>query len=190
MEPLAQAIHASAEDPAVFERVFADQFDRLLRRTVRQVFDSEFAVDIAAETLAQAFVQRHKFRGKTDAEAVAWLNGISSRQVANFYRRAAVERRALGKIGIEPPELSEAEHRRVLDTIDAPLLQEALKEALRALSEEQREALTLRIVDEASYRSVAQQLGVSEDVARQRVARGLKKLRKQMGKHQALLEDM
>src|SRR5438105_3904491 len=98
MEPLAQALIASRENPREFERVFADQFDRLLRRTVRQVFDSDFAVDIAAETLAQAFVQRHKFRGTTDREVVGWLNGISSRQIANFYRRAAVERRAMTKI--------------------------------------------------------------------------------------------
>lgn len=189
MEPLATALHASREDPAAFERVFADQFDRLLNRTVKQVFDSEIAVDIVAETLAEAFVQRRRFRGTTDREVVGWLNGISSRKVANFYRRAAVERRALTKLGIEPPDLSEDEHRQVLDRIDAPAMREAIKQGLMALSEPQRQALTLRIVDEVPYPTVAEQLGISEEAARQRVARALRTLRRKLGKNKALLED-
>ena len=190
MEPLAQALHASRENPRAFEAVFADSFERLLRRSVRQVFDTDFAVDIASETLAQAFVQRHKFRGKTDKEVVGWLNGICNRQIANFYRRAAVERRAMTKIGIEPPELSEDEHRKVLDTIDAPALREAIRDGLMALSEEQREALTLRIVDEVPYKRLASQLGISEATARQRVARALKALHKKLHKHPALQEEV
>ncbi len=190
MEPLARALRASEEDPAAFERVFADQFARLLSRTVRQVFDSEIAVDVTAETLAEAFIQRRRFRGSTDAEVVGWLNGIASRKVANFYRKAAVERRALNKLGIEPPELSEDEHREVLRRIDQPVLREVLKEALAELSREQQQALTLRIVEETPYPELAEQLGISEQAARQRVARGLRTLRKKLGKKRSLLEEV
>jgi RNA polymerase sigma factor (sigma-70 family) len=189
MEPLAAAMRSAVDDAAAFDAVFASQFDRLLSRTVGQVYDSEIAVDIVAETLAEAFVQRAKFRGSTDAELVGWLNTIAARKVAGFYRKAAVERRALNKLGIEPPELTQAEHREVLDRIDAPAMREAIRAGLMALSEPQREALTLRIVDELPYPSLADQLGISEQAARQRVARALRTLRKKLGKHHALLED-
>jgi RNA polymerase sigma factor (sigma-70 family) len=189
MEPLAAAMRSAVEDAAAFDAVFASQFDRLLSRTVGQVYDSEIAVDIVSETLAEAFIQRARFRGSTDAELVAWLNTIAKRKVAGFYRKAAVERRALNKLGIEPPELTQAEHREVLDRIDAPAMREAIRAGLMALSESQREALTLRIVDELPYPSLAAQLGIPEEAARQRVARALQKLRKKLGKHQSLLEE-
>ena len=189
MEPLAAAMRSAVEDAAAFDAVFASQFDRLLSRTVGQVYDSEIAVDIVAETLAEAFIQRAKFRGTTDGELVAWLNTIAARKVAGFYRKAAVERRALNKLGIEPPELTQEEHREVLQRIDAPAMREAIRAGLMALSEPQREALTLRIVDEVPYPNLADQLGISEEAARQRVARALRKLRKKLGKHQSLLEE-
>jgi RNA polymerase sigma factor (sigma-70 family) len=189
MEPLAAAMRSAVEDAAAFDAVFASQFDRLLSRTVGQVYDSEIAVDIVAETLAEAFIQRASFRGTTDGELVGWLNTIAARKVAGFYRKAAVERRALNKLGIEPPELTQEEHREVLQRIDAPAMREAIRAGLMALSEPQREALTLRIVDEVPYPHLAAQLGISEEAARQRVARALRKLRKKLGKHQSLLEE-
>ena len=44
------------------------------------------------------------------------------------------------------------------------------------LSEEQREALTLRVIDGRSYREVAVALRCTEETARARVSRGLKRL--------------
>ena len=189
MEPLVQALRASAEDPDAFGAIFDSEFERLLSRAVRQVFDSEIAVDIAAETLAEAFVNKDRFRGKTDRELAGWLNGIACHKISDFYRKAAVERRALNRIGIEPPELSEAEHREVLREIDEPVVRAVLKQALAELSSPQREALTLRIVDEVPYPALATRLGITEQAARQRVARALRALRRKLRKHRGLLEE-
>jgi RNA polymerase sigma-70 factor (ECF subfamily) len=189
MDSLARALHDSTEDPGSFEVVFASQFNPLLSRLVRQVWDSEIAVDIAAETLAEAFIRRRRFRGCTDRELVGWINGIASRKLALFYRKHQVEKRALSKLGLEAPSLTEQEHHEVLRRIDEPIMRELVRDGLAALSKTQREALQLRIVDELPYRDLAVRLEISEEAARARVARGLARLRRQLRNHQPLLRE-
>lgn len=189
MEPLADSLHESTTNAPRFEVVFTSQFNPLLSRLTKQVYDSEIAVDIAAETLAEAFIQRGRFRGTTDGELVAWLNGIASRKLALFYRKHAVEKRALARLGIDSPSLSEEEHREVLRRIDTPAMREIVRSGLAALSEVQQTALTLRVVEEMPYERMAAQLGISEQAARARVARALAALRKKLRQHHPLLKE-
>jgi RNA polymerase sigma-70 factor (ECF subfamily) len=51
-----------------------------------------------------------------------------------------------------------------------------LREQLKSLSPEQREAIWLRVVEERPYAAVARQLGVTEQVARAKVSRALRTL--------------
>ena len=48
---------------------------------------------------------------------------------------------------------------------------------LRALPAAERAAIEARIVDERDYADVADEIGCSESVVRQRVSRGLRKIR-------------
>jgi RNA polymerase sigma-70 factor (ECF subfamily) len=48
--------------------------------------------------------------------------------------------------------------------------------AFSDLSGDQREALRLRVIDELPYPEIAESLGVSEQTARARVSRGLRRL--------------
>lgn len=70
-------------------------------------------MDLAAETFARAFVSRRRFRGTTEAEAEAWLYTIARRQLANYLRRGRAERRAIGKLGLEVPRLTDEDLERV-----------------------------------------------------------------------------
>ena len=51
--------------------------------------DPEAAMDLTAETFAQAFADRAAFRGSSDGEAAAWLFGIARHQLTRFFARAA-----------------------------------------------------------------------------------------------------
>jgi RNA polymerase sigma factor (sigma-70 family) len=190
MDSLARALRDSIAEADRFEEVFNAQFDPLVRRMMGQVYDSEIAVDIAAETLAEAFIQRRRFRGQTDSELIGWLNGIANRKVAMFYRKHAVEKRALAKLGIDSPSLTEEEHREVLRRADLPQMRQVVLEALAALSEPQRTALTMRVVQEMPYEAMARELGITEEAVRARVARALAALRKQLQDKRPLLEGM
>ncbi|MCC7024340.1 MAG: hypothetical protein IT338_16055 [Thermomicrobiales bacterium] len=139
--------------------MFRARFNPILHRLTRQVFDSEIAVDLTAETLAAAFIQRSRFRGTTDGEAVAWLNGIADHKLAMFFRRRRVERRALSRLGIDPPVLTEEEHNEVLRRVDGPLIASIVRRGLASLSDAQRVALTLRVVEEMPYADMADRLG-------------------------------
>jgi RNA polymerase sigma-70 factor (ECF subfamily) len=52
----------------------------------------------------------------------------------------------------------------------------AIGAALTTLSEEQREAMTLRVIEQRPYSEVAELLACTEQTARARVSRGLKRL--------------
>lgn len=143
----------------------------------RRTCDAQIALDLMSETFAQALRSRRRFRGSDDDVARAWLFGIARRRLAHYYRRGQVEQRALRRLGLDPPSAPEDELRRVEELAGVDQARGALTVALRKLSEEQRDALRLRIVDGYGYDEIASALGVTEQTVRARVSRGLRALR-------------
>ena len=73
-------------------------------------------------------------------------------------------------------ELGAEDVERVETLIDFEQIGRAVSAAFDELRADQREALRLRVIEGRSYEEVAEELGCSEDVARSRVSRGLKRL--------------
>jgi RNA polymerase sigma-70 factor (ECF subfamily) len=142
----------------------------------RRTFEPDVALELMAETFAQAVVSRRSFRGEGDDTAKAWLFAIARNQLAAFFKRGQIERRALARLDLEPPSLPDEELARVEELAGLGNLRTALREELARLGAEQRDAIALRIVDELPYPLVAERLGVSEQTARARVSRGLRAL--------------
>jgi RNA polymerase sigma factor (sigma-70 family) len=159
---------------------FADLYDRHAKALVlffqRRTYDPESAVDLMAETFAAAFRDRRSFRGSGADTAAAWLFGVARHQLSGYYRRGAVERRALARLGVERRTLSDAELERIEQLAGTDGLRGQVAQALEALSATHREALELRVVQERPYDEVARLLCVSEPTARQRVSRALQAL--------------
>ena len=158
------------------DALYARHHDDLLLFLVRRTADAEVALDLWAETFAQAVAGHHRFRGTSEAEAAAWLYTIARRQLALYLRRGSAERRALEKLGLERPPadqelLAEIEERARLD-----VLRSELAVALATLSEPVREAVRRRVVDEQPYPEIARALKITEQAARARVSRGLSAL--------------
>lgn len=162
--------------PEAFERFYAQHSQGVVVFFSRRVLDSELALDLTAETFAQAFVSRRRFRGSTNAESAAWLFGIARHELSRYLRRGRAERRALTRLGIEVPEATAEDVARVEELADTSELRTAVAEGLALLRGPQREALCLRVVRELPYPEVAAALGCSEQTARARVSRGLKAL--------------
>lgn len=142
----------------------------------RRVFESEVAMDLTAETFAEAFSDRHRFRGHTETEAAAWLFSIARHQFSHYVRRGKAELRALERLGLEVPDLTQGDLDRVEELADLASLREEVSRGMDSVSAEQRDALRLRVVDELPYREVAMRLAISEETARARVSRGLRAL--------------
>ena len=137
--------------PDDIDELFRVHAEPMLGFLARRTVDPDAALDLLAETFAVAVRDQRAYRGRTTNEAAGWLYGIARHQLSGWYRRGAVERRAMRRLGIE---------RRDLD----------------ALGGGAREAVRLRVVDERSYRDISAALGVSEQTARARVSRGLRTL--------------
>jgi RNA polymerase sigma-70 factor (ECF subfamily) len=148
----------------------------LLLFFARRTADAELALDLWAETFAQALSSRRSFRGRTDEEAAGWLYAIARRQLAQFYRRGYAEQRALDRLGIERPPADELVEAEIVRSAGLTELRRELAGALEMVSEETRRALELRVVEELSFADVARRLAVTEATARARVSRGLRAL--------------
>jgi len=184
----ANSLRRSVKEPEAFASFYRSHAEPLLAYLARRVYDSEVALDLAAESFAQAFTGRSRFRGSTDAEAAAWLYGIARRQLALYFRRGAVERRALRRLGIEVPRLDEDEHARLAELAALDDVRAALRVEIERLTPAQRDALRLRVIEELPYRDVASRLCISEGAARVRVARGLKALAAAVDRYPLLKE--
>jgi len=96
--------------------------------------------------------------------------------LGRYYRRGRVEQRALRLLRIRTPSVHQDDTVQIERAAQLGSVRGLIGEGLAALSDEQREALQLRVVDELPYVEVARQLGVSEATARARVSRGLRAL--------------
>jgi DNA-directed RNA polymerase specialized sigma24 family protein len=135
-----------------FSSFYAANAERVLLFLSRRCLDPAVALDLMAETFAQAYASRGRYRGRSD------------------------ERRAIAKLGIEVPTLDVEDQERIEELADLAALRAAVAEQFDTLPSNQRAALRLRVVDEVPYPEVARLLGVSEQTARARVSRGLKRL--------------
>jgi RNA polymerase sigma factor (sigma-70 family) len=163
------------DDPA-FEDLYFRVADRLLVFMVRRTADPEIAADLWVETWSRAVGQRDLFRGNTEAEQEGWVFGIARNVLAGFYRRGEAEQRAVTRLGLERPVLSDADLVRLEREGGLSELRRALAAALDGVPQSHREALRLRVIEGLSYPEVAARLVISEDNARARVSRALRRL--------------
>jgi DNA-directed RNA polymerase specialized sigma24 family protein len=99
---LASSLRRARQEPAAFTDFYAAHSRQLLAFFVRP-FDVETARDLTAETFAQTFEHRRRFRGLTDGEACGWVYGIARHQLSRYARNGVVERRAVNRLGIQLP---------------------------------------------------------------------------------------
>jgi RNA polymerase sigma factor (sigma-70 family) len=167
---------------AAFTAFYRANAGRLLAYFTRRTYDAEVALDLTAETFAEAFRRRAAFRddGRGEAER-RWLFGIGKRILLRYYRRGRVERAAIERLGLELPRLSAVEQQQIEQQAGLDELRAVLDASLQELSPDQRDALRLRVVDDLPYATVARRLGVSEPTARARVSRGLRVLGRALG---------
>jgi RNA polymerase sigma-70 factor (ECF subfamily) len=170
----ADLIRLALGDADAFERIYRRYAPRV-ERWLRQELDSQdLAAEIVAETFAQLLISSHRFRGRGDVSATAWIDGIARNILRSYRRKGAIEARARRRLGIQ------REVEVVLEARDAPGSSDA-ERALVALPEHERQAIELHVVDEMSYAEISEALSLPAAAIRQRVSRGLRSIRTQLG---------
>jgi RNA polymerase sigma factor (sigma-70 family) len=172
----AELLQAARQDPQAF-REFYDRYAVWMRAwLVRQTGSETAALDLTAETFAQAWHASRRFKDMAGGSGAPWLFGIARNLVRQYHKHNRIETAARERMGL-PLAFAECEdYERVDDRIAASAMAPALRTAVGALPSEQRRALELRIVEQLDYEEVAGRLGCSQNAARLRVSRALRAL--------------
>lgn len=171
-------VAAAAGDSAAFEHFYRRWLPVVTRFHLRRVGSREAAFDLTAETFAAVVVALGDF-DPSRGSAPAWLFGIAEHKLHTSFRRGRVEARARRALGHRRLTLDDEDLVRVEEL--ASLGGEARMQALLAeLPEGQERAVRARVLDEQSYAEIAGDLRCSEAVVRQRVHRGLERLRSRL----------
>src|SRR5262245_58342110 len=133
----AELLIASREDPRAFRELYDRWADRLLAYFYRRVLDPEVAGDLLAETFAVAFARRRKFRD-VGAPGAAWRYGIANKELAHWFRKQEVERRAIRKLAIEIPSLDDESVARIEALADMESYRTELTAALGQIGDGER----------------------------------------------------
>jgi RNA polymerase sigma factor (sigma-70 family) len=161
--------YADAADDDAFRLVAGRYLDFVYTICLRELGNAQAAEDATQETFIALAKQARRLRAETVLPA--WLFTVALARCRDSRRRDARHRRIAPAY---PPS-------------ESPISGLELQFALASLPPRDREVVILRILLEYSHAEVAQRLGVSEDAARMRVDRALKRLRERAGPSLALL---
>ncbi len=171
----AQLLAAAREDPEAFRALYDRYADRVHGYFTRRTRDADAALDLTAETFAQAWFVRRRFEDRAGGSAGPWLFGIARNVLLMSVRRGRLESQARDRLGIRE-RLDQPAAPAVLDPGWTELADDA-DALLDGLPAGQRDAVRLRVIDELDYPAVAAALHTTPQAARVRVHRGLAALR-------------
>lgn len=166
-----ELIRAAASDAAAFGALYERHALSVYTWCHRRL---EWAAsDLTAETFAQAWLSRDRFRDERGGSALPWLLGIARNVLRETIRFDRVETRARERLGL-PLDLAAEEGYAAVEDRLSP--RTALAAAFERLPEHEREALELRVMGELPYDQVAERLAIRPAAARLRVSRALRRL--------------
>jgi RNA polymerase sigma-70 factor (ECF subfamily) len=178
----AELIRSAVHDPSAFRELYDRYAERVHRFFARRTSDAEVALELTAETFAQAWVSRRNFRDLAAGSAAPWLFTIARRVLLASVARQRVERTTLERLRVDWRPGQEADVEPNEHWLDG--LEVDLANAIDELPAGRRRAVELRVINGVPYDHIAVQLSCSPTAARIRVSRGLAQLRARLeGSH-------
>jgi RNA polymerase sigma-70 factor (ECF subfamily) len=157
-------------DAGAFRELYDRYSVRIYRFQLGRTRDPDAALELTAETFAQAWLSRRRFRDLAGGSAAPWLYAIARHVLVASVRKRRLEQRAVERLGAL---LGRDDH----EIVPSRLWLEGLDDAIAELPDDIRRALELRVVDELPYDDVAREMHSTTGAARVRVHRGLRALR-------------
>jgi RNA polymerase sigma-70 factor (ECF subfamily) len=170
----AALLAAARDDPDAFSELYERHAEAVHGYFVRRTGDRTATLDLTAETFAQAWFVRARFRDEAGGTAAPWLYGIARNVLLMSVRRGALERRATQRLGLQE-RLDGPD--QVCAAVPEQAWTDGADELLDALPADQREAVRLRVIEDLGYDEIADALHTTPGNARVRVHRGLRSLR-------------
>jgi len=174
------AERTSVYDEHQFYTALRERIERLVRRYCRANDDD--VEDLTQECLLRVYNNLDSLRDPNKLEP--WLRTVVRNAVLSWYRERKREQEVYS-LGLE------TEHEAAPYSIpeDDLLLYLVLQEAMRTLSERDRQMFEWRFGDGLSYREIAQRVGSNTEAVRKRITRALARLKMHPSVHSILSED-
>jgi RNA polymerase sigma-70 factor (ECF subfamily) len=155
---------------ADFERLFAEHAKQLLGFLVYRTGDRALSEDVVADTFERVLRARRPFDRRKASEKT-WLYTIALNLLRDHVRRAAAASRSLERVVAGEPE---PEPNSPLDSIER---RDSLQRALATLSDEEREAISLRYGADLTVPEIAKLTDEKLTTVEGRIYRALRKLK-------------
>lgn len=178
-EDTLNALRAQDGNDAAFE-VLVRKYERLVSTCIYSIVGNvEDTMDISQETFLKVYRSIGTFKG--DSEFSTWLYRIAKNTALDFVRKKKQNTISIDSSGEEnegfdiPDEsISSSPEKRALQNEK----KEILKNSLEKLSDEHREIIILRDMNDYSYESIAKILGIESGTVKSRLFRAREALRK------------
>lgn len=168
-------VEASKNDPAKFEYLYNKYHEQIFRYVFQRMDDKDLAFDVTSQVFMKALTNIHKyqFRGVPFA---SWLYRIAKSELYQAYKESNAKR----TVNIETTHVYDIMSE--IDEDDNEDLKAQLIKEIAALPEKDLHLIELRFFEKRSYREIGQIIGLTENNAKVRAYRVLRKLQKQFQK--------
>lgn len=157
-----------------------DQYEAPLLRYVSQLVwpDTESSQDIVQETFLRLHRLIARGKGQTIDKVNQWLFRVAHNLAMDVQRRHGRTRKVTGRIQSDPV-LNPEDNTHIEDAHTELAHKEACEAAMAALQslpEEERQVVTLKILEDMTLREIGQITGLKIGTVHYRLTRGLEKL--------------
>lgn len=172
---------AARGDADAFEALLTQYQGQVFRLCFRMTGNSEDAADLTQEAFVKVWRALGSFQ--FDSAFSTWLYRLATNCCLDFLR--SQKRRPTQPLTVE----TDGEEGTIEVPDDSPTPEEAaiskeeheaLERAMQSLEPEQRQILTLRIVNDLSYEEIARVVGIREGTVKSRLSRARENLRKKL----------
>lgn len=161
-------------DAEAFAAFYRRHLPRVLAALVRATGSRELGADLTAEVFAAALEGAGRYVA-VHASAEPWLAGIARNKLLDSFRRGRVQDATRRRLGLQPLPLYDEDLERVDDLVAAGA--DSALRLMDTLPPLERSAVQARVLDGREYAEIASAMACSQSVVRQRVSRGLRRLR-------------
>ncbi|MEQ8673657.1 MAG: RNA polymerase sigma factor [Aggregatilineales bacterium] len=173
-EDKADSLNAQTTVSRDFSAVYEAHKLTMYRYVLARVGHVQDAHDITAQVFLKAYQNAATYR--EDSPVLHWLIGIARHAIIDHYRRARTE------LPLELVQQLPHDAPPIEETVENRLRLKRVAEALNSLSEDRREALTLRLFAGLKNQEIAGVMGKSADAVAMLVHRGVQDLNARLGK--------
>jgi RNA polymerase sigma-70 factor (ECF subfamily) len=164
---------AQMGDEGAFAVLYEEYFTPLYRFLYFRVADQQEAEDLAQATFVKAWGALKRYRETANASFSSWLYAIARNTLIDHWKKKK-------DVSFGTDEAFNA----IIDADQDPITQfrqndtgRKVREAIQGLSEDQRDVVVMKFIQDMSNKEIAEALGKTEEAVRQLQFRALRMLR-------------